>query len=228
MHTEILDEKRLKILHMLCDNTDLENFYMGGGTAISLQLKLRKSEDFDFFTHDPFNEHILLKSIEEIFPDEVRELNVGQGTCDILINEVQCSFFQYPYPMCKDPIKAGSDFPGLYLACIDDLAVMKLAALGGRSEKKDFFDLYQIYKRVDGFNTEKLICGLHRKFGEDFDPTYMIMGSTYFDTADKEILPEAFVRYSWKEIRSFFMKEQQALFDAEERFCNYGFINASK
>lgn len=49
MYFEILDNDRLTLLQTLCDKIDLSAFYLVGGTALSLQMKLRKSYDFNFF-----------------------------------------------------------------------------------------------------------------------------------------------------------------------------------
>ena len=49
MFENILDEKRLSLLKALTALDALDGFYLAGGTALSLQLGLRVSEDFVFF-----------------------------------------------------------------------------------------------------------------------------------------------------------------------------------
>ena len=49
MHLEILDERCIHLVRELAEIPETTCFYLAGGTALSLQLGLRKSYDFDFF-----------------------------------------------------------------------------------------------------------------------------------------------------------------------------------
>lgn len=53
---------------------------MVGGTALSLQLGLRESYDFDFCVQNEFNNEILLKELKSIGNIEVQQNQ--KGTCD--------------------------------------------------------------------------------------------------------------------------------------------------
>ena len=99
------------------------------------------------------------------------------------------------------------------MASINDISAMKLAAIGSRGSRKDFYDLYQFYKLSNGFGSAILLENVRKKFGDRFDPTYMIMGLNYFDVADKEQLPKLFVNAEWAGIKRFFIEEQMRLFD---------------
>lgn len=49
MYYEILDDKRISLLNQLNTLSFISKFSLGEGTALSLQMKLRKSIDFVFY-----------------------------------------------------------------------------------------------------------------------------------------------------------------------------------
>ena len=145
-HWEILDEKRIRFLHVIADEIKVPGCYMGGGTALSLQMGLRKSVDFDFFTPVKFEPTTLFAVIKETFPvNEIIEINVSGGTCDVNIDGVQMSWFYHPYAVLEPQVML-TGLQGLTLASPNEIAAMKASAIGGRGAKKDFFDLYHIIK----------------------------------------------------------------------------------
>jgi len=214
MHLEILDERRIRLLRALVELPELAVFYLAGGTALSLQLGLRKSYDFDFFSEQRFNSYALLAQMKERWKD-LKVIHVDQDTCDVILDDVQTSFLWYPYPLVSGFITDDATLPGLKLCGVEDIAMMKLSAIGSRGSRKDFFDLYQIYQSVPQFDSRTLLSSAHRKFGEDFDLTYMIAGMSYFDVADSEVLPETFVTADWECVKQFFRGEQAVLFEME-------------
>lgn len=73
---------------------------MIGGTALSLQLGLRESYDFDFCVKKEFNNELLLEELKKLGNVEV--IQNQKGTCDVLLNGVQVSFFYYPNKVLKN------------------------------------------------------------------------------------------------------------------------------
>ena len=214
MHLEILDEPRIRLLKALIALPGTEAFYLAGGTALSLQLGLRKSFDFNFFTEAPFNAAALLARLRALRPG-AQVIHVDRDTCDVSIDDVQVSFLRYPYPLIADLVTDEAAMPGLRLCGPEDIAAMKLSAIGSRGSRKDFYDLYQIYHRVPRFDSEKLMRCAHMKFGQDFDLTYMIAGLSFFDDAEDEVLPETFAPVDWAAVKRFFRQEQSVLFEME-------------
>ncbi|MBR6090532.1 MAG: nucleotidyl transferase AbiEii/AbiGii toxin family protein [Anaerolineaceae bacterium] len=211
MYYNILDQKRITILKSICEKILPSGFYLAGGTALSLQMNLRKSYDFDFFSGTSFNEDVLYNSVALLFPEKTRTINVNKGTCNLLVDGIQVSFFEYPYPLIKPVINCDL-IQNLYLAGIEDIAAMKMSAIGGRGAKKDFFDLYHILTMTDMTSNGLLEC-IKQKYGENFDFTYMLMGMDYFDDAETEILPELFVEFDWNRTKDFFVRKKKELID---------------
>lgn len=203
MHYEILDKNRTAVLEKLCKNINMDRFYMAGGTALSLQLGLRVSEDFDFFSLSPFNADSLYGELQKVFGKDINAVSLADGTCDITVNGVKLSFFHYPYELINDCVNVQEErFKGLMLAHTEDIAAMKMSAIGNRGSKKDFYDLYWLMNKTD-LSAEKLLADLKEKFGDEFDLTYMIYGLEYFDDAEKERLPHVFEKCRWEDICDF-------------------------
>ena len=187
---------------------------MAGGTALSLQLNLRESFDFDFCVLDMFNSDVLISELKSIENIEVKQNQ--KGTVDVLLDGVQVSFFFYPNNLLDDTVN-NNEIPDLKMASILDIAAMKVAAIGGRGAKKDFFDLYNIMKKCN-IDTEKLASAVIKKFGTNVNYVNMIMGLSYFEDAESEELPRTFVEYDWNTIKQFFIDIQPKFQMALEKY----------
>ena len=213
MYWNIIDEERYKLLKKICENVTLDDYYMVGGTALSIQLGLRESFDFDFFVRSKFNNDLLVEELNKIGKVEVKQNQIG--TVDVLLNNVQVSFFYYPNNVLKEFIKT-NEIENLKMASIIDIAAMKVAAIGGRGAKKDFFDLYNIMNK-ENISVKKIAKAVVEKFGMNVNYVNMIMGLSYFDDAEDEILPETFVKYDWNEIKKYFINIQSQFKDEIEK-----------
>ena len=204
MHWNIIDKQRKELLKKIIETISLPQFYMIGGTALSLQLGLRESFDFDFCVPEKFNNEQLLEELKSIGKVEVKQNQ--KGTCDVIIDGVQVSFFYYPNSVINE-FAESEEMPKLKMASILDIAVMKVVAIGGRGAKKDFFDLYNIIN-LKNITIDEIAQGLIKKYGKDINYANILMGLSYFEDAEQEILPKTFVEYDWERIKSFFMEIQ--------------------
>lgn len=213
MYWNIFDKGRYELLRKISEIVSINDYYMVGGTALSLQLELRESYDFDFCVKSEFNNEILLDELKSIGNVEV--VQNQKGTCDVLLNGVQVSFFYYPNKVLLNFTKA-KEMPNLNIASILDIAVMKLVAIGGRGAKKDFFDLYNIIEKCN-ISINELVKGLKQKCGDNINYVNIIMGLSYFEDAEDEILPKTFVDYNWENIKKFFIEFQKKIQKELER-----------
>ena len=213
MNWNIFDKERFKLLKKITETVSLDNYYMIGGTALSLQLGLRESLDFDFCVTDHFNNEVLLEELRTIGTVEVKQNQ--KGTCDVILNGVQVSFFYYPNKVIKDFVKT-EEIENLRMASVLDIAIMKVTAIGGRGAKKDFFDLYNILKKED-ISVADLAEGLLQKCGNNINYFNTIMGLSYFEDAEQELLPKTYVECDWDKIKDYFIKFQS---EFEEQLKN--------
>ena len=213
MYWNIFDKSRYELLKKISEVVSINDYYMVGGTALSLQLELRESYDFDFCVKSEFNNEILLDELKSIGNVEV--IQNQKGTCDVLLNGVQVSFFYYPNKVLAEFTKA-KEMPNLNIASILDIAVMKLVAIGGRGAKKDFFDLYKIIEKCN-INSYELVKDLKQKCGDNINYVNIIMGLSYFEDAEDEILTNTFGDYNWENIKKFFIEFQKKVQKELER-----------
>ena len=213
MYWNIFDKARYKLLKKISEVVSIKDFYMIGGTALSLQLGLRESYDFDFCVESQFNNEVLLKELKEIGNVEVMQNQ--KGTCDVLLDGVQVSFFYYPNKVIKDFVNV-EEMPKLKIASILDIAIMKIVAIGGRGAKKDFYDLYNIIKKCN-IDINEIAKGLIKKCGENVNYVNIIMGLSYFEDAEDEILPKTFLEYDWENIKKFFIEFQKKFQETLEK-----------
>ena len=205
MYWNIIDKDRYKLLKDIIETVTIPTYYMIDGTALSLQMGLRESFDFDFCVPTQFNNELLLEKIEKIGEMKVKQNQ--SGTCDVILNGVQVSFFYYPNKIINELVKP-QEMPKLKMASILDIAIMKVVAIGGRGAKKDFFDLYNIINKCK-ISIKELAEGLIEKCGNKTNYVNIIMGLSYFEDAEQEILPKTFVEYNWEEIKEFFINYQK-------------------
>jgi hypothetical protein len=178
--------------------------YLAGGTAIALRLGHRRSVDLDFFTPKKLDADALAVDIRKIaraarLGYELEEGN-KQGSFGARVGRVSVSVLQ-GYSQTDDPDVLDS----CPIATIGDLATMKVFAIGGRSEKKDFVDLHEIVM-ADLFSMGELMRLFERKFRRRLTPErvrHFRRSLTDFTLAEPTIMPRMLKTHgrSWSVIK---------------------------
>ena len=97
-------------------------------------------------------------------------------------------------------------FGKVKIASLEDIALMKIAAIIGRGSKKDFIDTYFILK--NGIGLSKLLKLSHKKFSHVRDVSIQALQAlVYFDDAEAEPMPKMSLPIKWETVKSFFIKE---------------------
>lgn len=119
-------------------NAFSDEFYLAGGTALALQIGHRTSIDLDYFSTRQIDTSALKNEIFNSFVSHEVEITFEDtDTLWCSINGIKVSFITRKDVLLK-PILVDDSFR---LASIEDLTVMKLSAICGRDEYKDYFDL---------------------------------------------------------------------------------------
>lgn len=211
MHLEIIDQPRIDLLNRLKEIDIIKKFAIGGGTGVSLQLGLRSSYDFVFFINEHFNVQNLLQELNDKFKGQVEVVSVeGKlSTLDVFINKIKVGFFEYHHENLK-PLIRFPEFKSLKLMSLEDIMCMKILAIIQRGTKKDFFDLYYLIKELK-LNATNLLKLIDTKYHDENIKTSLLYSIAYFTDAEADVLPKAFVKYSWTEIKRFFITFQKEL-----------------
>src|SRR3990167_5779575 len=136
MFEQAVTPTTLAILKEIGREPYFRRFYLAGGTALALQVGHRLSVDFDFFTRETFEYRRVIDRLQKM--GAFRATHEREHTVVGFLNQVMVSFFQYNYPLLKEPLL----FHDVALADIKDVAAMKIEAIAGRGVKRDFIDLY--------------------------------------------------------------------------------------
>lgn len=137
IHYDTISRKMRTIAKSLFDNFSSE-FYLAGGTALSLQIGHRTSMDLDYFINAHLDTPKLKNLISEVFKNnKVNFVFEEKDTLWCLIDGLKISFISR-FDNLLENILVVEDFR---LAQIKDITVMKLSAICAREEYKDYFDL---------------------------------------------------------------------------------------
>ena len=95
------------------------------------------------------------------------------------------------------------------MADIKDIACMKLDAISTRGTKRDFIDLYFILQNEA--LTDVLKWFEQKYKGLQYNLTHIVKSLTYFEDAEKEVMPKMLIDVSWLQIKQFFKEETENL-----------------
>ncbi len=185
-----------------------QRFYLGGGTALALQLGHRMSHDLDFFSEtDQIAEATrseILQALLALSPD-IAVVTQVPGDLTLILAGQRVGFYSYGYRL----LETGLDIATVHLAGLLDIAAMKLDAIAGRGARRDFYDLYFLSQR---FGLEELLEQAQVKYPNTRDfPMLVLPYLNDFRNADRDKPVETLSPVTWEEIRSFFLFEAQRL-----------------
>ena len=139
----------------------VKDFILIGGTALSLQIAKRLSEDLDFCkwttniktdkpTVDWYRIENELKTIGKVEKKDI----LGFEHVNFIMNGVKLSFFakQYNLSPITNQVKILNN---IIVADIESIGVMKIEVCMRRSNFRDYYDIYSILK--EGISLKKII-----------------------------------------------------------------------
>lgn len=172
----------------------LREFYLSGGTGLSLQLGHRESIDLNFFNKKDFDPIKLQAQLEKF--GELEDLQLDQNTLNTFLKGVQVQFLGYPYPLLKPTV----NWKNIKISSVLDIACTKLQTIGMRGSKKDFIDIYFILKK---YPLKKLFKNLDKKYSQsDFSRTHILKSLVYFKDAEPQPMPKMHKNVKWDQIKN--------------------------
>ncbi len=178
LHKTTVAEPTLGMIKSLCSLPEISDFYLVGGTALSLQIGHRKSIDIDFFTNHSFNALQLHDLLADKF--NFKRMYVEKNTLKGTINEVFVDFITHKYPLCESLIIE----EGVRMASMADIAAMKINAIIGSGERlKDFVDITYLGSKI---TLRKMMKAYHQKYGND-QSVIILKALLYFDDINYDV-----------------------------------------
>lgn len=182
MFWNLLRPAQEELLKKLVADPPVKSCYLAGGTGLALLLGHRESIDFDWFTPVEFQPAEIEERLESIGSYMVMKSKVG--TLYVLLNEVRVTWLHYPNPLLKPFIRTPL-LPGLVIASLTDIGVMKWIAISQRGARKDFVDLYFILK--EGLTLTTLMNLLPTKFPKrEINYYHLVRRLGYFEDAERQ------------------------------------------
>jgi len=193
--------KTKKLLLQLIDNCDfLEKYVLVGGSALTLHLCHRKSEDLDFFTYDDsFKKEEIFRYIKQFENKEI--INQTTEQVDLLLDGVKVTFFNADWSFLKP-----SKIDRFNLASLESIAAMKVNVLFLRAKFRDYYDIYFLVKKV--MSVKKVYkCSLNVVEGINFK--LFSVALVYVDDIKDDNIEylEPIENLDKTRIRDFFQKE---------------------
>ena len=199
---QTIEPHTLELLRSLMAMPLLSGTRLVGGTSLALQYGHRNSVDLDFFgslDDDLLAFRDCLESISHV--------NVIKETKTIRIYDidgVKIDFVDYSrYPWLTDAVEED----GLRLASPKDIAAMKVNAIEGRGTRKDFIDIYFLLQHY----SLNEILGFYQEKYPEHSLFRALMSLSYFEDAEKQMMPKMFASFSWDEMIAYIIKEVEKI-----------------
>ena len=146
----MLQEKSVReplwnLLKELQKSKVFDNYFLVGGTALSLQLGHRISDDIDLFTRNDINKDEIFDFLNKNYNEKYQIINIQNIILQVMVNGIKVDMVKYNYELIEDiQTENGIKYLGK-----KDIAAMKLMAVANRGDQaKDFIDIYYLLKEI--------------------------------------------------------------------------------
>jgi Nucleotidyl transferase AbiEii toxin, Type IV TA system len=194
MHYNTVLPQTLDLLKKLMECPFLANYRLVGGTSLSLQIGHRISIDLDLFGVRDYGEEELLEYLRSLGNIEIQYVSRESKINSFTIDGIKVDLVDYNYPWIDDQIIED----GIRHATTKDIAAMKVSAIGSRSTRKDFVDMFFLLKE---FTLYEIMSFFSDKYSI-FNDQHYFNSLTYFDEADKDVMPTMLNGTTWEDVKA--------------------------
>ena len=161
---EFMPKQTQLVFEKLMKANFIKNYTLIGGTALTLQIKHRISEDLDFiYDGESLNINKIKRNIAKLFQNyRIIKLDY-KYQIDFLIENTKVTFFSSGYISLPFIVEKYSfKFENINIANIECITSLKFLAIAQRNTIRDYYDLYCISKYYMSLeqminNTKKLL-----------------------------------------------------------------------
>ena len=199
MYSEAISDSVWDLLHRLNSIAQMKSCYLGGGTALSLQLGHRISEDLDFFVVEEFD-HLSFEMAIKSKGLDTLVLNQTFGHTELIIQSVRVDMIRERIPLKFSLKPINSRIANLKMADPKDIGRMKIMSIGSRGSKKDFVDLYCLTRKV--ITLESLLTlAMEENHGVRYSRLLFLKGLVDFEEADRDADLTQLWDIGWEEVK---------------------------
>jgi hypothetical protein len=201
LHIETVLPSTLRVLKELMEIEELKSFCLVGGTALSLQLGHRKSDDIDLFLDKDFDKRYVINILKQKFVDRIIFISKDTNSLGVFcyIDDIKIDICKHTFPIIETIIVEDN----IRMWNIKEIAAAKVHAISNRGKKKDFWDIDII---LDKLSIEE-ITTLYKK---KYDPLLAITVSqilVYFEDANDSETPECYLNKSWEQVKKSIVRK---------------------
>jgi hypothetical protein len=195
LHIETVEPGTFSLLKKLMELPSLQPFSLVGGTALALRYGHRSSVDLDLFFHEKFD-HTIIE--DELLHEFGAEFNYESGHkkfgifCNI--HNIKVDIVYFPHL----PIAPLDMDETIRMYSSPDIAAMKIQAILGRAQKKDFWDLYELLQH---YPLQQLMDWHKQKYPSQMLAISIPNAITYFTEADESDTPVSFKGQTWEKVK---------------------------
>lgn len=171
----------LELLSRLQAEPTLRSSRLVGGTALSLQIGHRKSDDLDLFSVDPIDGI----AVQRVLVDKYGFVPsvIDENTLIGFIQGVKIDVIYHPFPW----LEAAIESDGFRIATKKDIAAMKMHAIINSGKRpKDFVDIAFLSMYFSYNEIKRLLL---RRYPA-YDPMMADRAVIYFGDIDDTLIPE--------------------------------------
>ena len=179
----------------------LQEYSLVGGTALSLQLGHRISEDLDLFILKNFDKTKMQVALKKKFKDRIDIHSSVKNPLGVFahIDGIKIDIVKHPYPLINDILVVDN----IRMWSLLDIAAAKVYAISIRATKKDFWDIDRL---LDIFNIEEIADAYYKRYNQ-----FVALGVpkmlTYFSEADESKNPVCLLNKTWKQVQKSISKK---------------------
>jgi Nucleotidyl transferase AbiEii toxin, Type IV TA system len=201
LHFETIKPGAFSILKELMELPALSSFQLVGGTALSLQLGHRMSDDLDLFSNIPFENEAIITALIHFFGDRYLLTSTLTNKLGIFgfIDEVKIDICRHKEELIGD-IKTVDN---IRMWSLEDIAASKVNAISRRATKKDFWD---IDKLLDIFTIDEITMFYKKKYLPVLAITVAHM-ITFYTDAEDSATPNCLNGKTWEMVKKSIFKK---------------------
>jgi len=192
-----IEPATLDLLKKLMSISELKNFYLVGGTNLSLRYGHRISVDLDLFSTNNFDKEEIIKVLKKNFSG----FNYKRDTSTIgifcFIDGIKVDLVKHHYYKIIDRI---INEDGIRMLNDKDIIAMKIFAILRRGQKKDFWDLAELLKK---YSVNEMLSFYKEKYPDNMVLISIPYAITYFEDAENSEDPICLKGQSWEQIKKF-------------------------
>ena len=195
LHIKTVEPGTFSLLKKLMTLSSLQQFNLVGGTALALRFGHRSSVDLDIFYHEKFDHTTIENELQlEFGGDFSHESGHKKIGIFCYIRKIKIDIVYFPHQpiaefVTEDDIRMYSDA---------DISAMKIQAILGRAQKKDFWDLHELLQH---YPLQQLMDWHKQKYPSQMLAISIPNAITYFTEADDSETPESFKNQTWEEVK---------------------------